>query len=54
MSTPWLPPLGGSTASTLPGWSAVEQVFRQQIQAAGIVGGSILVVQDGKAVATAM
>jgi len=37
----------------LPGWSAVEQVFHQQIQAAGIVGGSILVVRDGSVVATA-
>jgi CubicO group peptidase (beta-lactamase class C family) len=47
----WLPPLGGRT--TLPGWTAVEQVFHQQIQAAGIVGGSILVVRDGNVVATA-
>ena len=51
MNTLWLPASGGRTP--LPGWSAVEQVFHQQIQAAGIVGGSILVVQDGKVVATA-
>ena len=50
----WLPPSGGSTASTLPGWNAVERVFHEQIQAAGIVGGSILVVRDGKVVAAAM
>jgi CubicO group peptidase (beta-lactamase class C family) len=52
----WLPPLGGSSRSgsaTLPGWNAVEQVFHQQIKAAGIVGGSILVVRDGTVVATA-
>ena len=53
-----LPPAGGSTSllggsTRVPGWSAVEQVFRQQIQAAGIVGGSILVVRDGNIVATA-
>ena len=51
MNTLWLPASGGRIP--LPGWSAVEQVFHQQIQAAGIVGGSILVVQDGKVVATA-
>ena len=51
MNTLWLPASGGRIP--LPGWSAVEQVFNQQIQAAGIVGGSILVVQDGKVVATA-
>ena len=38
----------------MPGWNVVEQVFHQQIQAAGIVGGSILVVRDGNVVATAM
>lgn len=36
----------------MPGWTAVEQIFRQQIQAAGIVGGSILMVRDGNVVAT--
>ena len=49
----WLPPSGGRTNSTLTGWTAVEQVFHQQIKAAGIVGGSILVVRDGNIVATA-
>jgi CubicO group peptidase (beta-lactamase class C family) len=37
----------------LTGWSAVEQIFRQQARAAGIVGGSILVVGDGAVVAAA-
>ena len=49
----WLPPLGGSASKTLTGWTAVKQVFHQQIQAAGIVGGSMLVVRDGNVVATA-
>ena len=50
----WLPPLGGSTGhSALPGWAAVEQVFHQHAQAAGIVGSSVLVVRDGTIVATA-
>lgn len=47
----WLPPPGGRTG-TLPGWAAVEQIFHQQVQAAAIVGGSILVVRDGNVVAT--
>ena len=37
----------------MPGWTAVEQVFHQQTQAAGIVGSSVLVVRDGSVVATA-
>jgi len=57
LSAMWLPPLGGSTFSggsaRLPGWTAVEQVFHQQTQAAGIVGSSVLVVRDGSVVATA-
>ena len=59
-STLWLPPLGGSpglggrsVSSTLPGWPAVEQVFHEQIRAAGIVGGSMLVVRNGSVVASA-
>jgi CubicO group peptidase (beta-lactamase class C family) len=47
------PPRSGATATTLPGWDAVERVFHAQIKAAGIVGGSILVVRDGNVVATA-
>ena len=46
-----MPMFGGRP--TLPGWDAVEQVFHQQIKAAGIVGGSILVVRDGNVAATA-
>ena len=56
ISTLWLPASAGSTSlagNTLPGWPAVEQVFRDQIRAAGIVGGRMLVVRDGNVVATA-
>ena len=34
-------------------WAAVEQVFHQQVQAAGIVGSSVLLVRDGSVAATA-
>src|SRR5262245_31831032 len=59
----WLPPSGGSPypagrmpagGSSVPGWPAVEQVFHQQVQAAGIVGSSILLVRDGAIVVTAV
>lgn len=36
------------------GWPAVERVFRQQVQSAGIVGSSLLVVRDGRVVGTAV
>ena len=49
-SLTWLPPSGGSTLS---GWPAVEEVFHQQVRAAGIVGASVLLVRDGTVVATA-
>src|SRR5690242_12583632 len=57
----WLPPSGGSTlnsgstlsGSPVTGWSAVEQVFHQQAQAAGIVGSSVLLVRDGNIAGTA-
>jgi CubicO group peptidase (beta-lactamase class C family) len=56
--TLWLPAFGGSTtaggrSNNLSGWAAVEQVFHQQIKAAGIVGGSILFVQNGSVAASA-
>jgi len=45
---------GGSPShKTMTGWPAVEQVFHQQVQAAGIVGSSVLVVRDGSVAATA-
>jgi CubicO group peptidase (beta-lactamase class C family) len=64
----WLPPLGGSTllgestsfgsramtGRRVAGWSAVEQVFHQQAQAAGIVGSSVLLVRDNSIAASAM
>ena len=57
LATVWLPSSSGSASlgrrTSLPGWPAVEQIFHQQIQVAGIVGGSILVVRDGNVVATA-
>ena len=37
----------------MAGWPAVERVYHQQVQAAGIVGSSILLVRDGAVVATA-
>ena len=60
----WLPPVGGSSllgGSTflsgnrgpVTGWAAVEQVFHQQTQAAGIVGSSVLLVRDGSIAAAA-
>jgi CubicO group peptidase (beta-lactamase class C family) len=35
------------------GWPAVEQVFHRQVQAAGIVGSSVLLVRDGSVAAAA-
>ena len=35
------------------GWPAVEQVFHQQVKAAGIVGSSVLLVREGSIAATA-
>jgi CubicO group peptidase (beta-lactamase class C family) len=58
----WLPALAGSSfldgssllnAKSVTGWPAVEQVFHQQVQAAGIVGSSVLLVRDGSVAATA-
>src|SRR5262245_44513925 len=48
----WLPPSGGSV-SPVTGWPAVEQALHQQVQAAGIVGSSVLLVRDGAIAATA-
>ena len=36
------------------GWFAVERVYHQQVQSAGIVGSSLLVVRDGRVVASAV
>jgi CubicO group peptidase (beta-lactamase class C family) len=36
------------------GWPAVERVFHQQVQSAGIVGSSLVIVRDGRVVATAV
>ena len=36
------------------GWAAVEQVYHQQIKAAGIVGSSLVLVRDGAVVASAV
>jgi CubicO group peptidase (beta-lactamase class C family) len=41
------------SAKSVAGWSAVEQDFHQQVQAAGIVGSSVLLVRDGSVAATA-
>jgi CubicO group peptidase (beta-lactamase class C family) len=38
----------------LPGWPAVERLYRQQVQSAGIVGSSLLVVRDGRVAASAV
>ena len=51
--------LGGSGAGQLPakapaGWPTVEQIYHQQIQAAGIVGSSLVLVRDGVVVARAV
>jgi CubicO group peptidase (beta-lactamase class C family) len=40
--------------SSLAGWPAVERVFHQQAQSAGIVGSSLLVVRDARTVASAV
>ena len=49
--------LGGGGADQLSrapaGWPAVEQIYHQQIQAAGIVGSSLVLVRDGHIVANA-
>ena len=36
------------------GWAAVEQVYHQQIKAAGIVGSSLVLIRDGAVVASAV
>ena len=36
------------------GWPAVEQVYHQQIKAAGIIGSSLVLVRDGTVVASAL
>ncbi len=46
----WLPPGG---AAPPQGWPAVEQIYHKQIQAAGIVGSSVLLMRDGAVVASA-
>jgi CubicO group peptidase (beta-lactamase class C family) len=49
----WLPP--DQRPPTAPaGWPAVEQVYHQQIKAAGIVGSSLVLVRDGAVVASAI
>ena len=45
---------GALTGAQPSGWPAVEQVFHQQIKAAGIVGGSLVLVRDGAVVASAV
>jgi CubicO group peptidase (beta-lactamase class C family) len=40
--------------SSIAGWPAVERVYRQQVQSAGIVGSSLLVVRDGRVAAAAV
>ncbi len=44
----------GPAAAPPPGWAAVEDVYRQQLRAAGIVGSSLMLVRDGAVVATAV
>jgi CubicO group peptidase (beta-lactamase class C family) len=44
----WLP------AAQPSGWPAVEQVYHEQIKAAGIVGSSLMLVRDGAVVASAV
>ena len=36
------------------GWPSVERLYRQQLQSAGIVGSSLVVVRDGRVAATAV
>jgi CubicO group peptidase (beta-lactamase class C family) len=36
-----------------PGWPAVERAFHQQVQSAGIIGSSMIVVRDGRLAASA-
>lgn len=38
----------------VPGWPAVEQLFHQQVKAAGIVGSSLVLVRDGAVAARAV
>jgi len=42
------------TSPSLPEWPAVERIFHQQVQAAGIVGSSLLIVRDGRVAASAV
>lgn len=37
-----------------PGWDRVEERYRQQLQASGIVGSSLMLVRDGAVAATAV
>jgi CubicO group peptidase (beta-lactamase class C family) len=51
----WLPPAHNLRLPPAPqGWPAVEQVYHQQINAAGIVGSSLALVRDGAVVASAV
>ena len=45
--------LGAQTSSPPAGWPAVERIFHEHVQSAGIVGSSLLVVRDGRVVASA-
>jgi len=49
----WIQPSAGRPSPEPEGWRAVEQVFHQQAQAAGIVGSSLTLVRDGAVVASA-
>lgn len=41
-------------SASLAGWPAVERTYREQLQAAGIVGSSLVIVRDGRVVASAV